>query len=92
MTWSLRLYFPSEGKCAADFYFPYESIASAGIEPTNLWSSGKHSNHYTTEATVTASADPSKKSHISPLNGVFGLTDEHDLPSMRSFIALGNNS
>jgi hypothetical protein len=29
-----------------------KSIALAGFEPANLGSSGKHTNHYTTEATV----------------------------------------
>jgi hypothetical protein len=28
-----------------------KSIASAGFEPATLGSSGKHTNHYTTEAT-----------------------------------------
>jgi hypothetical protein len=30
---------------------PLKSIASAGYEPATLGSSGKHTNHYTTEAT-----------------------------------------
>jgi hypothetical protein len=51
MTWDLQLYFPSEGRCAADFYCPWKSIASARFEPATLGSSGKHTNHYTTEAT-----------------------------------------
>jgi hypothetical protein len=28
-----------------------KSIALAGFEPANFWSSGKHTNHYTTKAT-----------------------------------------
>jgi hypothetical protein len=49
--WGLRLYCPLEGRCAADFYHPWKSIASATFEPAILGSSGKHTNHYTTEAT-----------------------------------------
>jgi hypothetical protein len=41
-----------KGRCAADFYRPLKSIASAGFEPANLGSSGKHTNHYTTKATI----------------------------------------
>jgi hypothetical protein len=44
-----RLYFPSEKSRAPYFYRPLKSIASAGFEPTNLGSNGKHVNHYTTE-------------------------------------------
>jgi hypothetical protein len=50
-TWGLRIYYPSEGRCAADFYRPCKSIASAGFEPATLGSIGKHTTHYTTEAT-----------------------------------------
>jgi hypothetical protein len=46
-----RLYFPSEGRRAADFYRPLKSIASAGFEPVNFGSSDKDANHYTTDAT-----------------------------------------
>jgi hypothetical protein len=41
----------SEVRCDADFYRPYKSIASAGFERATLESSGKHTNHYTIEAT-----------------------------------------
>jgi len=44
-TWGLWLYFPSDGRCAADFYRPLK-INRLGRDP-----SGKHTNHYTTEAT-----------------------------------------
>jgi hypothetical protein len=45
-------YFPSKGRCAADFYYSQKSIALAGFELATFGSSGKHINHYTTEATV----------------------------------------
>jgi hypothetical protein len=41
--------FPVRGSCAANFYLPSKSIALGESEPTNLGSSGKHTNHYTTE-------------------------------------------
>jgi hypothetical protein len=46
----LVLLSPEEGR-AANIYRPKYSIASAGLEPANLVSNGKHANHYTTEAT-----------------------------------------
>jgi hypothetical protein len=39
-----RLYFPYEGRGAADFLSP-----SAGFEPAKLVCSGNHANHYNTE-------------------------------------------
>jgi hypothetical protein len=51
-SWDLHLYFPSEGRCAADFYHPLKSVASAGFEPVTIGSSGKHTNQYMTEANV----------------------------------------
>jgi hypothetical protein len=36
MTWDRRLYFPSEGRRAEDFFRPKNPTASAGFEPTNL--------------------------------------------------------
>jgi hypothetical protein len=51
MTWDLRFYVPPEGRCAADFYRSFKFIASAGFDHATLGSSGKHTNHYTTEAT-----------------------------------------
>jgi hypothetical protein len=40
------------GRCAVDFLSPLKkSIALGGFEPANFESSGKHTNHYTTEAT-----------------------------------------
>ena len=52
MTWDRRLYFPSEGRCAEDFFRPKNPTASAGFEPTNLGTKGQHStrrppNHHT---------------------------------------------
>jgi hypothetical protein len=45
------LYFPSETRRAADFIAIKKPIASAGFEPANLSSNGKHTKHYTAEAT-----------------------------------------
>jgi hypothetical protein len=42
MTWDRRLYFPSEGRRAGDFFALKNPTASAGFEPTNLGSSGLH--------------------------------------------------
>jgi hypothetical protein len=56
MIWVIRLYFSSEGRCAADFYYPYKSITMAGLEPTNYGFNGKHPNHYITKATVSSYA------------------------------------
>ena len=35
-TWDRRLYFPSEGRRAEDFFAPKNSTASVGFEPANL--------------------------------------------------------
>jgi hypothetical protein len=35
-TWDRRLYFPSEGRRAEDFFAPKNPTASAGFEPANL--------------------------------------------------------
>jgi hypothetical protein len=35
-TWDRRLYFPSEGSRAADFYRPKNEMSSAGFGPVNL--------------------------------------------------------
>jgi hypothetical protein len=51
MTWDLRIYLPSEGRCVADFYRPYKCIALAGTETANSGSSCKHTNHYTNATT-----------------------------------------
>jgi hypothetical protein len=40
------------GRCAADFYRPQKSNALAEFEPATFWSSGKHTNHYTTKTTL----------------------------------------
>jgi hypothetical protein len=44
------LYFSSEGRCAADF-IALKSATMAGFEPATFGSSGKHTNHYTTQDT-----------------------------------------
>jgi len=42
MTWDRRLYFPSEGSRAEDFFRPNNPTASAGCEPANLGTKGQH--------------------------------------------------
>jgi hypothetical protein len=42
--------FPSEGSRAADIYRPLKGIAPAGFVSVNLGYSGKHANHYSTDA------------------------------------------
>ena len=37
-----RLYFPSEGRCAKDFFALKNPTASAGFEPANLGTKGQH--------------------------------------------------
>jgi hypothetical protein len=49
--WRRGLYFPLEGRRAANLYRPYTSIAFARFEPANLGSNGKRANYYTTRAT-----------------------------------------
>ena len=42
-TWDKRLYFPSEGRRAEDFFFALKNpTASAGFEPANLCTKGQH--------------------------------------------------
>ena len=41
-TWDRRLYFPSEGRRAEDFYALKNPTASAGFEPANLGIKGQH--------------------------------------------------
>ena len=41
-TWDRRLYFPSEGRRAEDFFALKNSTASAGFEPANLGTKGQH--------------------------------------------------
>ena len=40
-----RLYFPSEGRRAEDFFALKNPTASAGFEPANLGTRGQHANH-----------------------------------------------
>jgi len=42
MTWDRRLYFPSEGRRAEDFFTLKNPMASAGFEPANLGTNGQH--------------------------------------------------
>ena len=37
-----QLYFPSEGRCAEDFFALKNPTASAGFEPANLGTTGQH--------------------------------------------------
>ena len=41
-TWDGRLYFPSEGRRAEDFFALKNPTASAGFEPANLGTKGQH--------------------------------------------------
>ena len=41
-TWEKRLYFPSEGRRAEDFFALKNPTASAGFEPANLCTKGQH--------------------------------------------------
>ena len=41
-TWGKRLYFPSEGRRAEDFFALKNPTASAGFEPANLGTKGQH--------------------------------------------------
>jgi hypothetical protein len=41
-TWDQRLYFPSEGRRAKDFFRPKNPTASVGCEPVNLGTKGQH--------------------------------------------------
>ena len=41
-TWDRRLYFPSEGRRAEDFFALKNPTASAGFEPANLGTIGQH--------------------------------------------------
>ena len=41
-TWDRRLYFPSEGRRAEDFFRPKNPTDSAGFEPANFGTKGHH--------------------------------------------------
>ena len=51
-TWDRRLYFPSEGRHAEDFFALKNPTASAGFEPANLGTRAQHANHKTTVAAL----------------------------------------
>ena len=42
MTWDWWLYFPSEGRCAEEFFALKNPMALAGFEPANLGTKGQH--------------------------------------------------
>jgi hypothetical protein len=44
MTWGRRLYFPSEGRCAGDFFALKNPTALARFEPANLGTRGQHAS------------------------------------------------
>jgi hypothetical protein len=44
-TWDRRLYFPSEGRLAVDFFRPKNPTASAGFERAILGIRDQHANH-----------------------------------------------
>jgi hypothetical protein len=48
---TFQLYFPSERKVCCGFLLPLKIHCLGRFEPTTFGSSGKHTNHYTTEAT-----------------------------------------
>ena len=41
-TWDRRLYFPSEGRRAEEFFALKNPTALAGVEPANLGNKGQH--------------------------------------------------
>jgi hypothetical protein len=43
-TWDRRLYFPSEGRHAVEFFRPKNPTASAGFKPAMLGTRGQHAN------------------------------------------------
>ena len=47
MTWDKRLYFPSEGRRADDFFALKNPTALAGFEPANLGTKGQHATSRT---------------------------------------------
>ena len=53
-TWDRRLYFPSEGRRAEDFYLSLKNLtASAGFEPANLRTKGQHATSRPPQPLVT---------------------------------------
>jgi hypothetical protein len=44
VTWDQRLYYPSEGRYAEDFFTLKNPMALAGFEPANLVTRGQHPN------------------------------------------------
>ena len=49
-TWDRRIYFPSEGRRAEDFFRPKNPTFSAGFEPATSVTKGQHAHLETTEA------------------------------------------
>ena len=51
-SWDRRLYFPSEGRRAEDFFALKNPTASAGFEPANLGTKGQHATPRPPEAVI----------------------------------------
>jgi hypothetical protein len=63
MKWGFLVLFPLCRKVLCGFLSPLKSIASAGFEPANLGSKGKHANQHTTEASSINVTPTSLNSH-----------------------------
>ena len=74
-TWNKRLYFPSEGRRAEDFFSLKNPTASAGFEPANLGTKGHH-----------ATSRPPK-----PLREMLTLTEELEMMQEELIVALDNS-
>ena len=64
MTWDRRLYFPSEGRLAEDFFTLKNPTASVGFEPTNLGTKGQHATSRPPKPLTNPLLFPSCDSHI----------------------------
>ena len=51
-TWDRRLYFPSEGRHAEDFFALKNPTASVGFEPANLGTKGQHATSRPTKLLI----------------------------------------
>ena len=63
-TWDKRLYFPSEGRRAENFFALKNPTASAGFEPANLGTKGQH-----------ATSRPPKPLSLGKLLQAFGMVN-----------------
>ena len=60
-TWDRRLYFPSEGRRAEDFFALKNPTASAGFEPANLGTKSQHATSRPRKPLFTEGLDPCDK-------------------------------